>query len=71
MIPDVLEKYSKDIFGVPVWEWLGIAQVTWSIQKKNGLSKKTKTKIDEHFNAIDMDDKELLLHITKEYIRLS
>lgn len=69
MINEVLEKYSKDVFGIPVWEWLGIAKVTWSVQKKNGLSKKNNQKIREYFGAMDMDDKTFLIHLVKDYIQ--
>ena len=42
MINEVLEKYSKDIFDVPIWEWLGIKQVTWSAEEKAWLKKQSK-----------------------------
>lgn len=68
MLAEVLEKYSKDIFDIPVWEWLDIKQVTWSVQKKNGLSKNNMSKIDKHFGFSKKDTERIKVReITDRY----
>jgi hypothetical protein len=51
MLIEVIEKYWKDRMDEPIYEWLGITQVTWSQQKKVGIAKKHMKRIYEKFGV--------------------
>jgi hypothetical protein len=53
MIIEVIEKFWKDKMGMPIYEWLGITQVTWCTQKKTKIAKKHMDKIFEYFDITD------------------
>jgi hypothetical protein len=52
MLYDVIEYHWKTKEDNSIWEWLGISQVTWSVQKKKCVAKKHITKIQ---NYLDID----------------
>ena len=69
MLLEIIEKYFKDIEGKPVWEWLGIAQSSWSTMKKNGLTDKTTIKLQVFFNVEELNSKQLAEDLIKKYYK--
>lgn len=69
MIEEIIEEYFYKKEGIKVWDWLGIAQTNWSIQKKNGLSKPTQEKLKEYFNINDLG-KESAQTIIKRFYKV-
>jgi hypothetical protein len=68
MLLEVIEKYWKDKEEMPIYEWLGISQVTWCQQKKTKIAKKHMEKIYGHFGfTMESSENELLLHVVKLY----
>lgn len=69
MLYDVIEYHWKTNENISIWKWLGITQVTWSQQKKNGVSQKHIDKVMEFFD-VDMTNDELLVYITNNHKKL-
>jgi hypothetical protein len=67
MLYEIIEKYWSDILKQNIWDWLGIHRTSWSQFKKNGLSDKQLTKIKNYFDASDLNEKQLILHIVNKY----
>lgn len=66
MLNQVIEKYFKDIEDKPVWEFLGISQVTWSNYKKNGVPEKHLYSIViDHLSLWDKDYPVIEYELTK------
>jgi hypothetical protein len=68
MLIEVIEKYWVDKMECPIYEWLGISQVTWCQQKKSKIAKKHLDKIFTHFDIKqDTPEHQAVKMITNTY----
>lgn len=71
MLIPVIEKYWQDKMPLPIYEWLGITQVTWCQQKKTKISNKHMAMIFEYFGiTCKMDEYQQVKIITDRYYML-
>lgn len=68
MLYEVIEKYWKDVFDMPIWEWLEISRSSWSRQKNKEFPKKYMDKIKEHlYGHKNATDNEVICKLVIDY----